>query len=153
MFKMKEIQKEDSYYKIEIQKKTYRIPKQEVYFDFPLLIFKYENAKKCFIAEDTKYYYLHLNGRNYKLPKKKEENIKKELHVDIKELKAPLPGIITKINVKENQKVKQGEILIIIESMKMENQIISPKEGFIAKILVTTNQKVEVNQTLIQFQD
>lgn len=152
MSKMEEFQNKDSYYQIKINQNIYQISKKEVFFDSPMLFFKYLNSYKCFILEDGKNYYLHINGKYYTVAKK-QEKIKKEISLNIKELFAPLPGTITKIYVRENQNVQQGEILMIIESMKMENQILSPKEGKIRKILVTTNQKVEVNQLLIQFQE
>ena len=44
-------------------------------------------------------------------------------------VKAPLPGTITKLNVKNGQSIKRGEILCILEAMKMENEIIAPADG------------------------
>ena len=49
---------------------------------------------------------------------------------------SPLPGVIIEISVKEGQQVKQGQKLVILEAMKMENEIPAPKDGTVTEILV-----------------
>ncbi len=67
------------------------------------------------------------------------------------EIKAPMPGLILDIPVKEGDSVEKGEVLIVLEAMKMENSIKSSQSGTIRKILVNTGQGVEKNQVMIQF--
>ena len=68
-------------------------------------------------------------------------------------LLAPMPGKIVSINVKDGQKVKSGENLLVLEAMKMENLITSTKDSKIKKINVKPNDAVEVDQILIEFDE
>lgn len=65
------------------------------------------------------------------------------------EVKSPMPGTIVSINVNENQKVTAGDILFVLEAMKMENEIASPKDGTIVGINASKGQSVEAGQTII----
>ncbi|PNR95352.1 biotin/lipoyl-containing protein [Petrotoga sp. 9PWA.NaAc.5.4] len=85
---------------------------------------------------------------------KKVENIKIEEprsteSVEGKEVKAPLPGIINEIAVVEGQAVKEGDKLLVIEAMKMENEIPSEYNGVVEKILVKKGDTVEGDQPLM----
>ncbi len=69
----------------------------------------------------------------------------------INEIKAPMPGLVLSILIKEGDEVKKGDSLIILEAMKMENIIKSPTDGIIKKINAIKGIAVEKNQLLIQF--
>jgi len=69
----------------------------------------------------------------------------------LKEIKAPMPGLILEMKVKPGDTVKKGDIVLILEAMKMENIIKSPGDGVVKGIKVELNQSVEKNQVLIQF--
>ncbi len=64
-------------------------------------------------------------------------------------LKAPMPGMIVSIPVKENQEIEKGEVLVILESMKMQNELKSPRAGVISRIRVNSGESVEQRQTLL----
>ena len=64
-------------------------------------------------------------------------------------VKSPMPGNILKIQVSQGQQVKEGDVLIILEAMKMENEIVATKSGSVAQILVTKGQVVETGTPLI----
>jgi len=66
-------------------------------------------------------------------------------------LLAPMPGKIVSINVKEGQKIKSGENILVLEAMKMENMITSVKDATIKKINIKKGEAVEVDQILIEF--
>jgi len=70
-----------------------------------------------------------------------------------KYLLAPMPGKIVSINVKDGQKIKSGENLLILEAMKMENLITATKDAKIKKINVKSNDTVEADQILIEFDE
>ena len=70
----------------------------------------------------------------------------------IKEIKAPMPGLVLDITVTEGQQVKEGDKLLILEAMKMENSIMIPAAATIKKINVTTGQAVEKGQVLIELE-
>ncbi len=63
-------------------------------------------------------------------------------------VKAMLPGVVTKILVKEGDSVKAGETIMILEAMKMENEVKSPKDGVIKQILVKEGDRVEAGDIL-----
>ena len=65
---------------------------------------------------------------------------------------APLPGRIFKINVKEGDKIKKGDIVIVIDAMKMENNIVAKKDATAKKIFVKLDEMVEANTPLIEFE-
>lgn len=61
----------------------------------------------------------------------------------------PMPGLVTKVMVKEGQEVKEGDPLLILVAMKMENQIKSPKDGIVQDLYVSENQTVSVGDKLV----
>lgn len=64
-------------------------------------------------------------------------------------VKSPMPGNILKINVSQGQQVSEGDVLIILEAMKMENEIVATKSGSVAQIAVTKGAVVETGTPLI----
>ncbi len=65
-------------------------------------------------------------------------------------VKSPLPGNINGIKVSVGQKVKAGDVLIILEAMKMENEISATKDGTISQIFVTKGAVVETGASLVE---
>ncbi len=65
------------------------------------------------------------------------------------EISAPLPGVILSIPVKEKDVVKAGDVLVILEAMKMESEIVAPFDGTIMKIQCTKGETVQEGQTLV----
>lgn len=70
----------------------------------------------------------------------------------INHLKAPMPGLISAIKVEVGQSVRKGDILLILEAMKMENAVKSPTDGIIKAILVQNKDNIEKNKVLIEFE-
>ena len=64
-------------------------------------------------------------------------------------LKAPMPGLIVAVPVAEGQPVKKGDNLIILESMKMQNELKSPREGTVTRVKVKPGDSVEQNQVMV----
>ncbi|MDH4466903.1 MAG: acetyl-CoA carboxylase biotin carboxyl carrier protein subunit [Bacteriovoracaceae bacterium] len=64
-------------------------------------------------------------------------------------IQSQMPGKISKISVKVGDEVKEGQSLLIMEAMKMENEVKSPLAGIVEKIFVTSNQNVDSNAPLI----
>ena len=58
-------------------------------------------------------------------------------------VKSPMPGNILKINVSQGQKVNEGDVLIVLEAMKMENEISASKDGTVTAFYVQKGSKVE----------
>ena len=78
--------------------------------------------------------------------------IQKESQKNINILKAPMPGLILDVIVKESDLVKKGDPVIILEAMKMENILSSPVDGKVKEIKVNSQQTVEKNNILIKFE-
>jgi biotin carboxyl carrier protein len=67
-------------------------------------------------------------------------------------LKAPMPGLVLRINVAVGDIVKKGDVLLVLEAMKMENAIKADGEGKVKRIAVNTQQAVEKNTLLIEME-
>ena len=78
--------------------------------------------------------------------------IQKGSQKNINILKAPMPGLILEVIVKESNLVKKGDPLIILEAMKMENILLSPLDGIVKEVKVNPQQTVEKNNILIKFE-
>ncbi len=70
----------------------------------------------------------------------------------VKEIKAPMPGLVLEINVQQGEELKQGSKLLILEAMKMENSITIPVDAIIKKINVEKGQAVEKGQVLVELE-
>ena len=62
---------------------------------------------------------------------------------------APMPGNILKVNVTAGQAVKEGELLVVLEAMKMENEIMAPKDGTVTQVLVSKGSTVDTGAPLV----
>ena len=67
-------------------------------------------------------------------------------------LRAPMPGLVIAIPVTDGQEVKKGQVLLILESMKMQNELKSPRDGKISRIRVKLGESVEQKQALLSVQ-
>ncbi|EDO44778.1 predicted protein, partial [Nematostella vectensis] len=66
---------------------------------------------------------------------------------------APMPGNIVKVLVEPGQEVEQGQVLVVMEAMKMEHSIRSPKAGVIDRVLCSVGGSVTRHAQLVQFKD
>ncbi|WMM25428.1 DUF2118 domain-containing protein [Tissierella sp. MB52-C2] len=84
-------------------------------------------------------------------PKVAPKEEKKEVVVSAGQevVEAPMPGNIWKIEVKEGDTVKAGDILLILEAMKMENEILAPRDGVVASINTTQGATVNTGDKLV----
>ena len=110
------------------------------------------------ILKDEKEVVLKINGKATRAKVSSELDLMlQKLGLDqrassqIKDLKAPMPGLILKINVSAGQEVKKGDSLLVLEAMKMENVIKATGDATVKHIKVNEKQSVEKNEVLIEF--
>ncbi|MFD2161890.1 acetyl-CoA carboxylase biotin carboxyl carrier protein subunit [Paradesertivirga mongoliensis] len=101
---------------------------------------------------------LKINSKEYKVELKDQYDellhqlgLDKKLSSHIKDLKAPMPGLVLKLLTNEGDQVSKGDTLIILEAMKMENIIKSPVDGVIKAIKIKTGDKLEKDQVMVSF--
>ncbi|GAA3981541.1 acetyl-CoA carboxylase biotin carboxyl carrier protein subunit [Pedobacter ginsengiterrae] len=101
---------------------------------------------------------IKVNGNTYKIQVEDQfDQLLKQLGLDnlatnkVAEIKAPMPGLVLNVIVKEGAEIKKGDNLLVLEAMKMENILKSSTDGIVKKVLIKQGDKVEKNQILIQF--
>jgi len=113
-------------------------------------VLEVDEAKKKFLIKiDNGFYNIDLKDNTDELLEKL--GMAHLQQVVIKDIKAPMPGLILDILVEPGQEVKKGDALMILEAMKMENVLKASGEGTITSIEVEKGQSVEKNSILIKF--
>ncbi len=108
------------------------------------------------IVQENDLYHIHIDGEYFAI-RVEDEHMRalRELvaHSAVTQgehtIHAPIPGLISRILVAEGQKIDAGDPLIILEAMKMENEIRSENEGYIKNVLVAEGKPVEKDQPLL----
>src|SRR5690606_4808979 len=118
--------------------------------------YKAEIVKADFL---TKNYTVKVNGNSYQVDLAnsldlliKEMGFEVGAAKQINAIKAPMPGLVLEISVEIGQEVQEGDNLLILEAMKMENNFTSPRAGVIKSIVVNKGQAVDKGQLLIEFE-
>ena len=68
-----------------------------------------------------------------------------------KTIKAPMPGTVLKLNAKSGAAVKKGDVLLVLEAMKMENDITAPEDGTVASVNVAQGASVNSGDVLLSY--
>ncbi len=99
---------------------------------------------------------IRLNGKVLNIQMRdRYDDLLKELGMDassalrVGDLKAPMPGLVVNIPVKEGDLVKKGDTLVILEAMKMENALKATVDATVKKVAVTKGKVVDKNEVLI----
>lgn len=110
------------------------------------------------LNKEEKYVLIKVNTNVYRFDVSDQYDILlKEMGLDklnqhtVKELKAPMPGLVLQLMVQTGDEIKKGDNLLILEAMKMENILKAPADAIVKSIIIKAGDKVEKNQVLIQF--
>ncbi|QEK52688.1 acetyl-CoA carboxylase biotin carboxyl carrier protein subunit [Pedobacter aquae] len=110
------------------------------------------------LNKEEKYVLIKVNSNVYRFDVSDQYDILlKEMGLDklnqhiVKELKAPMPGLVLQVMVQAGDEIKKGDNLLVLEAMKMENILKAPADATVKSILIKAGDKVEKNQVLIQF--
>jgi len=68
------------------------------------------------------------------------------------EVAAPMPGVVVGAHARADQKVKRGDLLFVVEAMKMELRVEAPADGKVTRVLASVGQQVERGQRLAEFE-
>ncbi len=103
---------------------------------------------------------LSFNGHQYEMQRNDQLSDEMEYHLsegmemtDSNVLTSPMPGKVIKINAKKGAEIKKGNVVLVIEAMKMENNIIAHRDARIDKIPVSVGQMVEAGVPLVYFEE
>jgi biotin carboxyl carrier protein len=110
------------------------------------------------VDHELKRYQIQIDGRIYQVQISDEVdqqiltmNLKSKKSNQLKELRAPMPGLVRQVNVQVGDQVDAGDSLFILEAMKMENILKSPVNGTVSDLSVKPGESVEKNQILLSF--
>jgi len=114
------------------------------------------NSHEAYVYPDEDKWEVHLQGIQYHVmvEDEREKRLRSSFGSDPVQtgefyLKAPMPGLVVSILVVEGQEVELGDVLVILESMKMQNELKSPRPGKISRLRVEEGDSVERRQTLL----
>ena len=116
-----------------------------------LLLKTAEKSKLVHIVKIKDSFWIHLDGRVHIV------NAHEVGHSSQKQsegsLVAPMPGTIIQIFVKEGQRVRKGQNIMVIEAMKMEHKIQSPRDGEVTSLFHEVGQRVDMDALLVEIND
>jgi acetyl/propionyl-CoA carboxylase alpha subunit len=101
------------------------------------------------IFREKDYIDVHLPEGNFRIKYPGRGNARLTHTHPVGQLSSPMPGKVVQVLVKEGQKVKKGELLMILEAMKMEHRIVSPKDGVVEKIFFKEGELVAQEVELV----
>ena len=117
------------------------------------------NAKLLEVNASAKILILEIEGETFEIEIKDELDqvleqmgFGKSSFKQVKEIKAPMPGLVLEITVTDGQEVREGDKLLILEAMKMENSIMIQTNAIIKKVSVSAGQAVEKGQVLVELE-
>ena len=109
--------------------------------------------KTVWWARDDDAIYIRFDGRTHTLSYQDAISVSQQAGVSDNVIKADMPGIVVKTNCNVGDSVELGEVLIVIESMKMQISIVAPRDGVIKEVNITANTSFEKNAELISLEE
>jgi len=111
---------------------------------------------ESFVYQGDEDWEVLIRGRQYqvKIEDERERRLKAAAGGGVAEggefhLKAPMPGLVVSVLVEEGQEVKKGQVMLILESMKMQNELKAPRDGVIGRVRIKAGESVEQKQAML----
>jgi acetyl/propionyl-CoA carboxylase alpha subunit len=158
---------------VKVNKESFEISNQKLngeLLDWDLLDFKdgtfhilsnskSYRAKLIKLEEGAKSMIIEINGNEYTVALKDKYDILLEklgmnamATAKVNNLKAPMPGLVFDIKIKEGDTLQKGDVVLVLEAMKMENMLKAPADAVVKKVMVKKGDAVEKNQVLVEFE-
>jgi len=106
---------------------------------------------KSIITEGEKEKFVFVDGKVFKVRPVDLTGMKKTKKKEKGDLSSPISGKIVSVKVKNGKSVKKGDVLMVIEAMKMEYLIRAPFDGKIKKVNFKLNDQIEIGQNTVEF--
>jgi biotin carboxyl carrier protein len=151
-----EIDLKDGKYLVKLGDKQHQVDSQRISENCLSLLVD-GKAYTVFIAEDKTKRYISLQGEEFCIEEAKAETQTRSMADastlrGIPTISSPMPGKIVKILVREKDKVKKNQSLVIVEAMKMENEIRSPNAGMVKKINFKEGDLVDAAEPIVELE-
>ena len=151
-----EIDFKDGKYLIKLGGRQYNVDSQRISENCLSLLVD-GKAYTVFVAEDKTKKYISVQGEQFCVEEAKSEAETRSVAEaatlkGIPTISSPMPGKIVKILVREGDKVRKGQGLVIVEAMKMENEIRSPGAGIVKKINFKEGNLVDTTDPIIELE-
>jgi biotin carboxyl carrier protein len=143
-------------HQVRLNDKIYEINFEEISSEMIYSIIVDGNAYEINISEEENEWYVLIQGTMYnaEVIDEREKRLREasgELALGTGEytLMAPMPGLVVKVPVKVGKKVDKGDVLVILESMKMQNELKSPHKGTITEVNIKKGDRVEKREAMV----
>lgn len=151
-----EIDSKDGKYLIKLGGKQYHVDSQPISENCLSLLVD-GKAYTVFVVEDKTKKYISVQGEQFCIEETESEAETRSVaeagtFKGIPTISSPMPGKIVKILVGEGDKVRKGQGLVIVEAMKMENEIRSPSAGIVKKINFKEGNLVDTADPIIELE-
>jgi len=114
------------------------------------------DSHEAYVYSDEDRWEVHLQGIQYRVvvEDEREKRLRSSFGFGPEQsgeyyLKAPMPGLVISIPISNDQVISKGDVLVILESMKMQNELRSPRDGVVSRVRVKEGDVVERKQTLL----
>jgi biotin carboxyl carrier protein len=116
-----------------------------------------DRSVRVFLARDAERTFVAVDGRQYLVAEARADTDRRGGGDDIAEggslrIKAPMPGKVTKVAVAEGEEVRRNQTLVIVEAMKMENEIRTSIDGVVKKVHVAVGDVVDAEKILAEIE-
>lgn len=143
-------------HQVQLNDKTYEVNFEEISSEMIYSLIVDGNSYEILISEEENEWNVLIRGTLYSAEviderEKRLRDASGELALSSGEytLQAPMPGLVVKVAVKEGKKVKKGDVLVILESMKMQNELKSPHKGTITGVNIKKGDRVEKREAMV----